>query len=238
MSTSDGDDDDVRSRKTDKGGNPWVIGGTAPLEARVPPTRTRYRKAVAVDDALPGSKYPPGVIPQVRVAPLRRSQCCVTCLTCRRRSRRRGVCVCVGVAVARCLLRCAGVAGVGGGQSRPGCGQQRAAAHSCVEGLRACTQQQADAADHSDRVDDGDDDAASGWRSLHSDDRDHHRIADVLRPAAATVDGVAARQHRAWHRQTPAAAAADQARLRPAAQSAARAGAVVEARHAVAVLAP
>jgi hypothetical protein len=57
----------VADRRTDAGGNPWVIGGTSDLlEQRVPPPRARFRKAAVADTALPGSKVPPGVIPKVR----------------------------------------------------------------------------------------------------------------------------------------------------------------------------
>ena len=59
----------TRARKLDKKGNPWVLGGTALLDARVPPPRVRYRKPAARDDSLPGSKFPPGTIPQVRCRP-------------------------------------------------------------------------------------------------------------------------------------------------------------------------
>jgi hypothetical protein len=71
MYSDDSDSDlegKVRARKVDSGGNPWVLGGTSNvLDQRVPPPRARFRKAIdGGDGSLPGSKFEPGVIPQVR----------------------------------------------------------------------------------------------------------------------------------------------------------------------------
>ena len=59
------EEEKIRARKLDAGGNPWVLGGTSNLAGRVPPPRVRYRKEKVVDMSLPGSKHPAGTIPQV-----------------------------------------------------------------------------------------------------------------------------------------------------------------------------